>query len=397
MPNLRKLENALPVAPLKIVAMDSASKLGKSVDRYLVDFRKKMDIALKKDPAFQGYMESSYLMDVECPRFGTGEAKAVFHESVRGKDLFILVDVCNNSITYNMNGYTNHMSPDDHYQDLKRIISAATGKARRINVMMPYLYEGRQHKRNTRESLDCAYALEELTAMGVSNIVTFDAHDPRVQNATPLCGFDNFNAYYQFLKALLSSEEDMIIDKDHTVVISPDEGALDRAIYFANVMGVDAGMFYKRRDYSTIVNGKNPIVAHEFLGENIDGKDVIIIDDIISSGESMLDTAKQLKKMNAKRIFILATFGQFNNGTEAFDKAYEHCVFDKIITTNLIYTPEAVKRKPYYLEADVSKFMAQIIDFMNHDISVSNVMTSTDKIHEVVDKYNKRVGYEINE
>ena len=397
MPNLRKLENALPVAPLKIVAMDSASKLGKSVDRYLVDFRKKMDIALKKDPAFQGYMESSYLMDVECPRFGTGEAKAVFHESVRGKDLFILVDVCNNSITYNMNGYTNHMSPDDHYQDLKRIISAATGKARRINVMMPYLYEGRLHKRNTRESLDCAYALEELTAMGVSNIVTFDAHDPRVQNATPLCGFDNFNAYYQFLKALLSSEEDMIIDKDHTVVISPDEGALDRAIYFANVMGVDAGMFYKRRDYSTIVNGKNPIVAHEFLGENIDGKDVIIIDDIISSGESMLDTAKQLKKMNAKRIFILATFGQFNNGTEAFDKAYEHCVFDKIITTNLIYTPEAVKRKPYYLEADVSKFMAQIIDFMNHDISVSNVMTSTDKIHEVVDKYNKRVGYEINE
>ena len=397
MPNLRKLENALPVAPLKIVAMDSASKLGKSVDRYLVDFRKKMDIALKKDPAFQGYMESSYLMDVECPRFGTGEAKAVFHESVRGKDLFILVDVCNNSITYNMNGYTNHMSPDDHYQDLKRIISAATGKARRINVMMPYLYEGRQHKRNTRESLDCAYALEELTAMGVSNIVTFDAHDPRVQNATPLCGFDNFNAYYQFLKALLNSEEDMIIDKDHTVVISPDEGALDRAIYFANVMGVDAGMFYKRRDYSTIVNGKNPIVAHEFLGENIDGKDVIIIDDIISSGESMLDTAKQLKRMNAKRIFILATFGQFNNGTEAFDKAYEQCIFDKIITTNLIYTPEAVKRKPYYLEADVSKFIAQIIDFMNHDISVSNVMTSTDKIHEVVDKYNKRVGYEINE
>jgi ribose-phosphate pyrophosphokinase len=397
MPNLRKLENALPVAPLKIVAMDSASKIGKSVDRYLVDFRKKMDLALKKDPAFQGYMESTYLMDVECPRFGTGEAKAVFHESVRGKDLFILVDVCNNSITYNMNGYTNHMSPDDHYQDLKRIISAATGKARRINVIMPYLYEGRQHKRNTRESLDCAYALEELTAMGVSNIVTFDAHDPRVQNATPLCGFDNFNAYYQFLKALLSSEEDMIIDKDHTVVISPDEGALDRAIYFANVMGVDAGMFYKRRDYSTIVNGKNPIVAHEFLGENIDGKDVIIIDDIISSGESMLDTAKQLKKMNAKRIFILATFGQFNNGTEAFDKAYEQCIFDKIITTNLIYTPESVKRKPYYLEADVSKFMAQIIDFMNHDISVSNVMTSTDKIHEVVDKYNKRVGYEINE
>ena len=397
MPNLRKLENAMPVAPLKIVAMDSSVKIVKSVDHYLVDFRKKMDSKLKTDPAFRGYLEPTYLMDVQCPRFGTGEAKAVFKESVRGVDLFILVDVCNNSITYRMNGYINHMSPDDHYQDLKRIISAATGKARRINVIMPYLYEGRQHKRNTRESLDCAYALEEMTSMGVSNIVTFDAHDPRVQNATPLCGFDNFSAYYQFLKALLNGEDDMIIDKDHTVVISPDEGALDRAIYFANVLGVDAGMFYKRRDYSTIVNGKNPIVAHEFLGDDIDGKDVIIIDDIISSGESMLDTAKQLKKMNAKRIFILATFGQFNNGTEAFDKAYEQCVFDKIITTNLIYTPESIKSKPYYLEADVSKFIAQIIDFMNHDISVANVMTSTDKIHEVVDKYNKRIGYEINE
>ncbi len=397
MPNLRELENALPVAPLKIVAMNSAMKIGKSVDHYLVDFRKRMDTALKNDPAFHDYLSPTFLMDVDCPRFGTGEAKAVFNESVRGKDLFILVDVCNNSITYKMNGYVNHMSPDDHYQDLKRIISAATGKARRINVIMPYLYEGRQHKRNTRESLDCAYALEELTSMGVSNIVTFDAHDPRVQNATPLCGFDNFSAYYQFLKALLSGEDDMIIDKEHTVVISPDEGALDRAIYFANVLGVDAGMFYKRRDYSTIVNGKNPIVAHEFLGENIDGKDVIIIDDIISSGESMLDTANQLKKMNAKRIFILATFGQFNNGTDAFDKAYENCIFDKIITTNLIYTPPEIKQKPYYIEADVSKFIAQIIDFMNHDISVANVMTSTEKIHEVLDKYNNRVSYEINE
>ncbi|MBO7334114.1 MAG: ribose-phosphate pyrophosphokinase [Lachnospiraceae bacterium] len=397
MPNLRELENALPVAPLKIVAMNSAMKIGKSVDHYLVDFRKRMDTALKNDPAFHDYLSPTFLMDVDCPRFGTGEAKAVFNESVRGKDLFILVDVCNNSITYKMNGYVNHMSPDDHYQDLKRIISAATGKARRINVIMPYLYEGRQHKRNTRESLDCAYALEELTSMGVSNIVTFDAHDPRVQNATPLCGFDNFSAYYQFLKALLSGEDDMIIDKEHTVVISPDEGALDRAIYFANVLGVDAGMFYKRRDYSTIVNGKNPIVAHEFLGENIDGKDVIIIDDIISSGESMLDTAGQLKKMNAKRIFILATFGQFNNGTDAFDKAYEKCIFDKIITTNLIYTPPEIKQKPYYIEADVSKFIAQIIDFMNHDISVANVMTSTEKIHEVLDKYNNRVSYEINE
>lgn len=395
MPDLDLLDNALPVAPLKIVALSSAAKLGKSVDNYLVDFRKKTKTGIKSDPAFHGYVESSYLMDASCPRFGTGEAKGIFHESVRGKDLFIMVDVCNNSITYNMNGYTNHMSPDDHYQDLKRIIAAATGKARRINVIMPYLYEGRQHKRSGRESLDCAYALEEMSAMGVENIITFDAHDPRVQNATPLCGFDNFSADYQFVKTLLRSEEDMIIDKDHTVVISPDEGALDRAVYFANVLGVNAGMFYKRRDYSVIINGKNPIVAHEFLGDNIDGKDVIIIDDIISSGESMIDTASQLKQMNAKRIFILATFGQFTNGLEKFDEAYEKCIFDKIITTNLIYSRPELKGKPYYLEADVSKFIAQIIDFMNHNISVANVITPTEKIHEVVNKYNERQNYEL--
>ncbi len=396
MPNLRLLENSLPVAPLKLVALDSAAKFAKSVNNYLVEFRKNAKAVYKSDPAFHGYVEPSYLIDASVPRFGSGEAKGLFNESVRGKDLFILVDVCNNSITYNMNGYINHKSPDDHYQDLKRIIQAATGKARRINVIMPYLYEGRQHKKSARESLDCAYALEELNEMGVSNFVTFDAHDPRVQNATPLCGFDNFSAYYQFLKTLLESVDDMIIDKEHTVVISPDEGALDRAVYFAGVLGVDAGLFYKRRDYSTIINGKNPIVAHEFLGDNLDGKDVIIIDDIISSGESILDTAKQIKGMNAKRIFILATFGQFNNGLEAFDKAYEQCIFDKIITTNLIYTIPEAKEKPYYLEADVSKFVAQIIDFMNHDISVSNVTTSTEKIHEVLAKYNQRQNFELN-
>jgi len=395
MPDLNLLEQSLPVAPLKLVAMSSTAKLGKSVDNYLVSFRKNMDSHFKNDPAFQGYLEPTFLADVSNPRFGSGEGKAVFNESVRGKDLFILVDVCNYSISYKINGYTNHMSPDDHYQDLKRIIAAANGKAHRINVIMPYLYEGRQHKRNGRESLDCAYALKELSGMGVSNIITFDAHDPRVQNATPLSGFDNFSAYYQFLKSLLESEDDLIIDKDHTVVISPDEGALDRAVYFATVLGVDTGMFYKRRDYSRIVNGKNPIVAHEFLGDNIDGKDVIIIDDIISSGESMIDTAKQIKKMNAKRIFILATFGQFTNGLDAFDKAYEDCVFDKIITTNLIYTRPELKNKPYYREADVSKFIAQIIDFMNHDQSVSNVTTSTEKIHSVLEKYNQRVKYEL--
>lgn len=395
MPNLTLLEQSMPVAPLKVVALNSATKLGRSVDHYLVDFRKNLTSALKQDPAFQGYKEPSYLLDASCPRFGSGEGKAVFHESVRGKDLFILLDVCNSSITYKINGYTNRMSPDDHYQDLKRVISAANGKAHRINVIMPYLYEGRQHKRNGRESLDCAYALEELEAMGVSNIITFDAHDPRVQNATPLCGFDNFSANYQFLKTLLESEDDLIIDKEHTVVISPDEGALDRAVYFASVLGVDAGMFYKRRDYSKMVNGKNPIVAHEFLGDNIDGKDVIIIDDIISSGESMIDTARQIKAKNAKRIFILATFGQFTNGTEIFDKAYEDCIIDKIITTNLIYTRPELKSKPYYVEADVSKFIAQIIDFMNHDLSVANVITSTEKIHEVLEKYNNRQRFEL--
>ena len=395
MPNLRVLENALPFAPLKVCALDSAAKIGKSVDNYLVDFRKAIRTGLKTDPAFEGYAEPSFLIDAECPRFGSGEGKGIFNESVRGKDLFILVDVCNSSITYNMNGYINHKSPDDHYQDLKRIIQAATGKAKRINVIMPYLYEGRQHKRNGRESLDCAYALEELYSMGVENIITFDAHDPRVQNAAPLSGFDNFSAYYQFLKTLLEGEEDMIIDKDHTVVISPDEGALDRAVYFASVLGVDTGMFYKRRDYSKIVNGKNPIVSHEFLGDNIDGKDVIIVDDIISSGESILDTARQIKEKNAKRIFILATFGQFTNGMEAFDKAYEQCIFDKVITTNLIYTKPEVKSKSYYLEADVSKFIAQIIDFMNHDLSIGNVITSTEKIHEVLDKYNERQKFEL--
>ncbi len=395
MANLRELENAMPVAPLKIVALPSAAKLGRQVNDYLVSFRKTLkNDKVKKDPAFHGYIESNYLTDVECPRFGSGEAKAVFHESIRGKDLFIIVDVCNHSITYNMSGYTNHMSPDDHYQDLKRVIAACEGKAHRINVIMPFLYESRQHKRSGRESLDCAYALEELRDMGIANFVTFDAHDPRVQNAIPLNGFDNFTPPYQFLKALLAAEEDLIVDKDHLVVISPDEGALDRAIYFATVLGVDTGMFYKRRDYSTIVNGKNPIVAHEFLGDNIEDKDVIIIDDMISSGESMLDTARQLKAMHARRVYICCTFGLFTNGLKAFDEAYEKCYFDKVVTTNLAYLPPEIYNKPYFVEADMSKFMASIIDFMNHDVSLSNTMATTEKIHSILDSYNNRIPYE---
>lgn len=390
MPNLHELEAAIPVAPLKIVATESAAMLADKVNKYLVGYRKTVKSIAKNDPSFQGYAESNYLVDVACPRFGTGEGKAVFNESIRGKDLFFLVDVCNHSITYKMNGFTNHKSPDDHYQDLKRLINACNGRAHRINVIMPFLYEGRQHKRNGRESLDCAYAIEELSRMGVSNFITFDAHDPRVQNAAPLSGFDNFMPPYQFVQALLRMKEDLIIDKYHTIVISPDEGALDRAVYFANVLGVDMGMFYKRRDYSTIVNGKNPIVAHEFLGDNIDGKDVIIIDDMISSGGSMIDTAKQLKAMNAKRVFICCTFGLFTDGLKTFDEAYEKRYFDKIITTNLTYQLPELKERPYYLEADMSKFLASIIDFMNHDSSMANVSTPTDKIHEILAKYNSR-------
>lgn len=396
MPNLLELENAMPVAPLKLIAMDSAKALGEKINNYLVDFRKFINNdKVKNDPAFHGYSESSYLVDFSCPRFGSGEGKAVFNESIRGKDLFILLDVCNHSLTYSVNGYTNHMSPDDHYQDLKRVISATNGKAHRITVIMPFLYEGRQHKRNGRESLDCAYALEELSAMGVKNFITFDAHDPRVQNAAPLCGFDNFTPPYQFIRSLLDVEKDLIIDKDHLVVISPDEGALDRAVYFANVLGVNTGMFYKRRDYSTIINGKNPIVAHEFLGDSLEGKDVIIIDDMISSGESMLDTAKQLKKMHAKRVFICCTFGLFTNGLKAFDAAYEEGVFERVVTTNLTYLLPDLAGKPYFVKADMSKFLASIIDFMNHDVSMANVLTPTEKIHEVLEKYNRREEYHI--
>lgn len=339
MADITKLEQALPVAPLKIVALDSAAKMGGVINDYLVKFRQNTHKNLTNEPAFRGYHEDNFLADTDCPRFGTGESKAIFRESIRGKDLYILLDVCNYSITYQMNGYTNRKSPDDHYQDLKRIIAAAGGKAWRINVIMPFLYEGRQHKRSARESLDCAYALRELSDMGVSNIVTFDAHDPRVQNSVPLCGFDNFMPTYQFTKALLKSEPDIIIDKDHTIVLSPDEGALDRAIYFANVLGVDVGIFYKRRDYSTIINGKNPIVAHEFLGDNIAGKDAIIVDDMISSGESMIDTARILKNFKVRRIFICTTFGLFTNGLAIFDEAYENGYFDRLITTNLVYQP----------------------------------------------------------
>lgn len=369
------------------MVLNGAANLGNEINNYLVNFRSRADNVYNNDPAFQGYAEKNYLFHFSTPRFYSGEGKAVLDETVRGKDVFILVDVCNHSLTYTMNGYVNHMSPDDHYQDLKRVIAATNGKAHRINVIMPFLYEGRQHRRTGRESLDCAYAFKELTKMGVSNFITFDAHDPRIQNASPLSGFDNFTAHYQFLRALLHSEKDLKLDKDHIIVISPDEGALDRAIYFSTVIGADTGMFYKRRDYSTIVNGKNPIVAHEFLGNDIEGKDIIIIDDMISSGESMIDTARQLKSMNAKHVFICTTFGLFTNGLAAFDQAYADGIFDRVITTNLCYRPPELLTKPYYLEADMSKFLASIIDFLNHDLSIEPVSTPTEKIRRLIKLY----------
>ena len=394
MPNIQKLEQAMPVAPIKLIATKSMETMAKNINQYLVEFRRDLNNKFKNDPAFHGYMEDDYLLPVSCPRFGSGEGKAVLQDSARGKDVFILVDVTNHSITYKMNGFMNHMSPDDHYQDLKSIISAINGKAHRINIIMPFLYEGKQHRRTGRESLDCAYMLKELNDMGISNFITFDAHDPRVANAIPIKGFDNFTPPYQFARALLRAERDLLIDKDHLIVISPDEGALDRAVYFANVLGVNTGMFYKRRDYTRIVNGKNPIVAHEFLGENIDGKDVIIIDDMISSGGSMIDTAKKLKSMNAKRVFLCTTFGLFTDGLDMFDEAYEKCYFDRIVTTNLNYQPPELMSKPYYLQADMTKFIASIIDFTNHDASMTNIYTPTEKIHQVLEKYNNRTLFE---
>lgn len=397
MDNFDEIRDKLPVAPLEIIAMDSAKDLARGVDSYIVQSRKAEISKFAFDPSIQGYQRDTYLGHARCPRFGTGEAKAVLDDSIRGKDLFLITDVTNSSITYRMNNCVNHMSPDDHYQDLKRMIAAAAGKAKRVNVIMPFMYEGRQHRRSSRESLDCAFMLEELYNMGVDNFITFDAHDPRVANAIPLNGFDNYTPPTPFINALFDHEKDMIIDKEHLVVISPDEGALNRSIYFANVLGVNTGMFYKRRDYTRIVNGKNPIVAHEFLGDNIDGKDVIVMDDMISSGESMIDTARQLKEMNARRVYICCTFGLFTNGLKAFDNAYERCYFEKLVTTNLNYRPSELLERPYYVEADMTKFLADIINMMNHDASMSNVHHNSDKIHQAIDEYNSRAFLELDE
>lgn len=381
-----KIIETIPVGPLGLIPLKSCTGLGKKVDDYLVEWRRERESEHKSTIAFSGYQRDSYILEANTPRFGSGEGKGTIEESVRGDDLYIMVDVCNYSLTYSLFGMTNHMSPDDHFQDLKRIIAAAAGKARRINVIMPFLYESRQHKRTKRESLDCALAMQELVDMGVENIITFDAHDPRVQNSIPLIGFDNFSPQYQFMKALLRAVPDLIIDKDHLMIVSPDEGAMHRAVYLSNVLGVDMGMFYKRRDYSTIVNGKNPIVAHEFLGSDLRGKDLIVIDDMISSGDSMLDVAKQLKARGAGRVFVCTTFGLFTDGFAHFDEYYEKGYINKVVTTNLTYLPPEVNDKPYFAIADMSKFIALIIESLNHDKSISNVLNPTDKIHALLEK-----------
>ena len=382
----RNLET-IPVGALRIIPLEGCKSLGEKVDQYLVKWRTQRESEHKNSLAFAGYQRDSYILPAKVPRFGSGEAKGMILESVRGADLYLLVDVANYSLTYSLCGFKNHMSPDDHYQDLKRIIAAVGGKARRITVIMPFLYESRQHKRTARESLDCALALQEMVRMGVDNIITFDAHDPRVQNAIPLNGFETVQVTYQFIKGLLHRVKGLELDSSHMMVISPDEGGMRRAIYMANVLGLDMGMFYKRRDYTKVIDGRNPIVAHEFLGSSVEGKDVIIVDDMISSGESAIEVASELKKRKANRIFICATFGLFTGGLEKFDKAYQEGIITNVLTTNLIYqTPELLGRE-WYIDCDLSKYIAYLIDTLNHDASISDLLNPNERIQAIVTKY----------
>ena len=359
---------------LSVIGMRGCEQFISQVDYYLKDWRNHGG-------------DHTFLVPVECPRFGTGEAKGMIHESLRGHDVYIIADVFNYGVTYKMYGQTVPMSPDDHYADLKRIIAAIEGKARRVSVIMPMLYEGRQHKRSSRESLDCALMLKELVDMGVSNILTFDAHDPRVQNAIPLSGFDDVRPAYQMIKALVRNVPDIVLDKENLMIISPDEGAMGRCMYYSSVLGIDIGMFYKRRNYAVVVNGKNPVEAHEYLGRDLTGKDVIIVDDMIASGDSLIDVAVQLKEKGAKRVFNFATFGLFTEGLEKFDKAYKDGIIDKIFTTNLIYhTPEIATRE-WYCEVNMCKYVAYIIDTLNHDHSISGLLNPVQRIHNVVEKH----------
>ena len=383
----QRVLETIPVGSLGLIPLKSCEELGRQVNDYLVKWRHSSDLEHKSSIAFTGYERDSYLIPAHTPRFGSGEGKGTIDDSVRGNDLYLMVDVCNYSLTYKLYNYTNRMSPDDHFQDLKRVIAAIGGKARRITVIMPYLYESRQHKRSARESLDCAMALQELVNMGVENILTFEAHDPRVQNAIPLNGFETVTPAYQLIKGLLETTPGLEIDSRHMLVISPDEGGMSRAVYLANVLGLDMGMFYKRRDYTRIINGRNPILAHEFLGTDIEGKDMIVVDDMISSGDSMLEVIRELKKRKARNIYIFCTFGLFTNGLEKFDKAYEEGLFTKLLTTNLVYqTPDLLSR-PYYVSCNMSKYIALLVDTLNHDVSISDLLDPYDRIQALVKRY----------
>ena len=379
--------STVPVGRLGLIPTDSCRPLGEKVDEWLVKWRNERTHPEIDSFSFEGYQRDSYTIQVQTPRFGSGEGKCVISESVRGDDVYILVDVCNYSMSYPIGNYTNLMSPDDHFQDLKRVIGAIGGKARRVNVIMPYLYEGRQSKRIGRESLDCASALHELISMGVENIITFDAHDARIQNATPLHGFETVQPSYQFIKALLHNEEGLHLDNDHFAIISPDEGSMSRAIYLANILGVDMGMYYKRLDYSKFVDGRHPVAAYEFLGPKLEGKDMILIDDMISSGDTVLKIASLLKERGAGKIYICSTFGLFTDGLDKFDEAHQTGVFDKLLTTNLVYQPAKLLEKPYYITCDMSKYIALIIDTLNHDLSVSHLLNPVDRIKRCVDNY----------
>lgn len=376
-----------PIAPLGIIAMPGCESFCQRVDRFLKDWREGIGEQSEEYYTFPGYNLESFLLSVKCPRFGTGEGKGLLNQSVRGYDIYIITDVTAHQIQYSMYGQMVPMSPDDHYADLKRIIAAISGKAKRITVIMPFLYESRQHRRSSRESMDCALMLQELSAMGVENIITFDAHDPRVQNAIPLSSFENFMPHYQMIKALCRNVKDLSIDKQHMMVVSPDEGAMSRNIYYSTVMGLDLGMFYKRRNYSIVVNGRNPIIAHEYMGDSVRGKDVIVADDIIATGDSMIDLIRDLKRRHARRIFIAATFCFFTNGTKAFDEAYRKGVLGGVLGTNLTYLSPEVQNAPWFITADMSKYMAYIIATLNHDHSLDNLMNPLGRIVNVLKKY----------
>lgn len=376
----------IPYGPLGIIALPGTEGLAQKIDNYLVKWRAEQAAAHKENIAFYGYQRDSYLIDTSIARFGSGEGKAVINDSIRGYDLYIIVDCFNYSVTYNMYGMDVPKSPDDHFSDLKRVISAASSKAKRINVIMPMLYEGRQHKRSSRESLDCAMALQELTALGVENIITFDAHDQRVQNSIPHKSFENVMPTYQMIKAIVNSVDDLSVNPDHLMIISPDEGAMHRCIYFATQLGVNLGMFYKRRDYTRVVNGRNPIVAHQYLGDSVEGKDIIIVDDMISSGESMLEVAKKLKELKAKRIFVCTAFGLFCNGLEIFDKAHEEGIFEKVFTTNGVYQSSELLSRDWYESVELSKYLAYFLDTINHDLSVSSLLDNSNKIDSLLKK-----------